>query len=105
MTEAPTELPPEDRTPPREPGIEWVIENLKEIKEEALKHFDSRWLIALGNYIYTRHGDTPEGARELGRILHRALFVHFRGGCSRSRIGQTREPNPLSAVPTPRGMQ
>nr|WNB16235.1 vpr protein [Human immunodeficiency virus 2] len=105
MTAAPTELPPEDGTPPREPGDEWVIEILREVKEEALKHFDPSLLITLGNYIYTRHGDTFEGARGLVKILQRALFEHFRAGCGRSRIGQTRGRNPLSAIPTPRGMQ
>nr|P20884.1 RecName: Full=Protein Vpr; AltName: Full=R ORF protein; AltName: Full=Viral protein R [Human immunodeficiency virus type 2 (ISOLATE ST)] len=104
MTEAPTESPPEDRTPPREPGDEWVIETLREIKE-ALKHFDPRLLITLGNYIYARHGDTLEGARGLIRILQRALLLHFRAGCGRSRIGQPRGRNPLSAIPTPRGMR
>ncbi|CAA88624.1 vpr protein [Human immunodeficiency virus 2] len=105
MTEAPTELPPEDGTPPREPGDEWVIEILREITEEALKHFDRSLLTALGRHIYTRHGDTLEGARELIRILQRALFTHFRAGCGHSRIGQTRGGNPLSAIPTPRSMQ
>ncbi|APJ01788.1 vpr protein [Human immunodeficiency virus 2] len=104
MTEAPTEFPPEDGTPPREPGDEWVIEILGEIKEEALKHFDPRLLIALGRYIYARYGDTLEGARELVGVLQRALFTHFRAGCGHSRIGQTRGRNPLSAIPTPRGM-
>nr|ACM16485.1 vpr protein [Human immunodeficiency virus 2] len=105
MTEAPTELPPEDRSPPRGPGDEWVIEILREIKEEALRHFDPRLLTALGRYIYTRYGDTPEGARELIRILQRALFTHFRAGCGHSRIGQPRGGNPLSAIPTPRDMR
>ncbi|APJ01796.1 vpr protein [Human immunodeficiency virus 2] len=104
MTEAPTEFPPEDNTPPREPGDEWVIEILREIKEEALKHFDPRLLITLGNYIYIRYGDTLEGARELVKVLQRALFVHSRAGCGRSRIGQLRGRNPLAAIPTPRGM-
>nr|ATU79217.1 vpr protein [Human immunodeficiency virus 2] len=103
MTEAPAELPPEDRTPPREPGDEWVIEILSDIEEEALKHFDRRLLTALGRYIYTRYGDTLEGARELIRVLQRAL-AHFTAGCGHSRIGQTRGGNPLSAIPTPRGM-
>ncbi|APJ01813.1 vpr protein [Human immunodeficiency virus 2] len=105
MTEAPTEFPPENGTPPREPGNEWVIEILRELKEEALKHFDPRLLIALGYYILTRHGDILEGARELIRILQRALFMHFRAGCSHSRIGQTRGGNPLPAIPTSRNMQ
>ncbi|AAB00767.1 vpr protein [Human immunodeficiency virus 2] len=105
MAEAPTELPPVDGTPLREPGDEWIIEILREIKEEALKHFDPRLLIALGKYIYTRHGDTLEGARELIKVLQRALFTHFRAGCGHSRIGQTRGGNPLSAIPTPRNMQ
>nr|WNB16725.1 vpr protein [Human immunodeficiency virus 2] len=105
MTEAPTELPPEDGTPPREPGDEWVIKILREIKKKALKHFNPRLLTTLGNYIYTRHRDTLEGARELVRILQRALFAHFRAGCGRSRIGQTRGRDPLSAIPTPRSMQ
>ncbi|ALX35372.1 vpr protein [Human immunodeficiency virus 2] len=105
MTEAPAELPPENGTPPREPGDEWVIGILREIQEEAVKHFDRRLLIALGKYIYTRYGDTLEGARELIRVLQRALFTHFRAGCGHSRIGQTMGGNPLSAIPTPRGMQ
>nr|QLK12524.1 vpr protein [Human immunodeficiency virus 2]QLK12550.1 vpr protein [Human immunodeficiency virus 2] len=105
MTEAPSEFPPEDRTPPREPGDEWLIEILRQIREEALKHFDPRLLTALGNYIYSTHGDTPEGARKLIRILQRALFAHFRAGCGPSRIGQPKGRNPLSAIPTPRGMQ
>nr|WNB16397.1 vpr protein [Human immunodeficiency virus 2] len=105
MTEAPTEFPPEDGTPPREPGDEWIIEILREIREEAVKHFDPRLLIALGNYIYTRHGYTFEGARELIRVLQRALFMHFRAGCGHSRIGQTRGRNPLSTIPAPGGMQ
>nr|WNB16714.1 vpr protein [Human immunodeficiency virus 2] len=105
MTEAPTEFPPEDETPPREPGDEWVIKILKEIKKEALKHFDPRLLTTLGRYIYTRHGNTLKGARELVKILQRALFAHFRAGCGRSRIGQTRGRNPLSAIPTPSSMQ
>ncbi|AAA43936.1 vpr protein [Human immunodeficiency virus 2] len=104
MTEAPTEFPPEDGTPRRELGGDWVIRILGEIKEEALKHFDPRLLIALGNYIHSRHGDTPEGARELIRILQRALFVHLRAGCNRSRISQTRRRTPFPAAPTPRGM-
>nr|AAF21223.1 Vpr protein [Human immunodeficiency virus 2] len=104
MAEAPTEFPPEDGTPPREPGDEWVIQILREIGEEALKHFDPRLLTALGKYIYARHGDTLEGARELIRILQRALFTHFRAGCGHSRIGQTRGGDPLSAIPTPRDM-
>nr|AAF21227.1 Vpr protein [Human immunodeficiency virus 2]AAF21228.1 Vpr protein [Human immunodeficiency virus 2] len=104
MAEAPAEFPPEDGTPPREPGEEWVIEILREVKEEALKHFNPSLLIALGNYIYTRHGDTLGGARELIRVSQRALFMHFRAGCGHSRIGQTRGGNPLSTVPTPRGM-
>ncbi|AAA76844.1 vpr [Human immunodeficiency virus 2] len=104
MTEAPTEFPPEDGTPRRELGSTWVIETLKEIKEEALKHFDPCLLIALGNYIYNRHGDTLEGARELIRVLQRALFVHIRAGCDRSRKGQTRRRAPCPAAPTPRGM-
>nr|AYA94969.1 vpr protein [Human immunodeficiency virus 2] len=105
MTEAPTELPPEDRTSPREPGDEWIIGILREIREEALRHFDPRLLTALGRYIYARYGDTLEGARELIKILQRALFTHFRAGCGHSRIGQPRGGNPLSAIPTPRGMQ
>ncbi|ABC39621.1 vpr protein [Human immunodeficiency virus 2] len=105
MTEAPTELPPEDGTPPREPGDEWVIEILREIKEEALRHFDPRLLTALGIYIYDRYGDTLEGARELIRVLQRALFTHFRAGCGHSRIGQPRGGNPLSTIPTPRSMR
>ncbi|AAB00740.1 vpr protein [Human immunodeficiency virus 2] len=87
MTEAPTEFPPEDGTPRRDLGSDWVIETLREIKEEALRHFDPRLLIALGYYIHNRHGDTLEGARELIKTLQRALFVHFRAGCNRSRIG------------------
>nr|ATU79257.1 vpr protein [Human immunodeficiency virus 2] len=105
MTEAPTESPPENGTPPREPGDEWVIELLRDLKEEALRHFDPRLLLALGNHIYTRHGDTLEGAKELIRVLQQALFIHFRAGCGRSRIGQTRGRNPFPATPTPRGMQ
>nr|ATU79287.1 vpr protein [Human immunodeficiency virus 2] len=104
MTEAPAEFPPEDGTPPRGIGDQWVIETIRELKEEALKHFAPRLLIALGNYIYSRHGDTLEGARELINVLQRALFMHFRAGCDHSRIGQTRGGNPLSAIPTPRNM-
>ncbi|AAA64579.1 viral transactivating protein [Human immunodeficiency virus 2] len=105
MTEAPAEFPPEDETPPRGPGDEWVIGILRELREEALKHFDPRLLTTLGNYICARHGDTLESARELINVLQRALFVHFRAGCKISRIGQTRGETPFSAIPTPRGMQ
>nr|ASM80125.1 vpr protein [Simian immunodeficiency virus] len=98
------ERPPEDEAPQREPWDEWVVEVLEEIKEEALKHFDPRLLTALGNYIYDRHGDTLEGAGELIRILQRALFIHFRGGCAHSRIGQSRGGNPLSTIPPSRDM-
>ncbi|AAR98763.1 vpr protein [Human immunodeficiency virus 2] len=105
MTEAPTEFPPEDGTPPREPGDEWIIEILRKIKKEALKHFDPRLLTALGNYIHTRHGDTLEGARELINVLQRALFMHFRAGCRLSRIGQTGGRTPFPATSTPRTMQ
>nr|WNB16212.1 vpr protein [Human immunodeficiency virus 2]WNB16213.1 vpr protein [Human immunodeficiency virus 2] len=105
MTKAPTEFPPENGTPPREPGDKWAIEILREIKKKALKHFNPRLLIALGNYIYTKHGNTLESARELIRVLQRALFMHFRAGCGHSRIGQTRGRNPLSTIPAPEGMQ
>ncbi|AAC95344.1 vpr protein [Human immunodeficiency virus 2] len=105
MTEAPTEFPPAGMGPHQGARDEWVIEVLREIKEEALRHFDPRMLIALGGYIYTRHGDTLERARELINALQRALFMHFRAGCGRSRVGQTRGRNPLSAIPTPRNMQ
>nr|BAM76185.1 vpr protein [Human immunodeficiency virus 2] len=105
MTEVPTEFPPEDGTPQRELGGDWVIRTIEEIREEALKHFGPRPLIALGNYIYTRHGDTLEGARKLIDILQRALFLHFKAGCSRSKVNQTRGGASLSATPTPRDMQ
>ncbi|AFV26134.1 vpr protein [Simian immunodeficiency virus] len=98
------ERPPEDEGPQREPWDEWVVEVLEELKEEALKHFDTRLLTALGNYIYDRHGDTLEGAGELIKILQRALFLHFRGGCTHSRIGTNRGGNPLSTVPTSRNV-
>ncbi|AAT37064.1 vpr protein [Human immunodeficiency virus 2] len=93
------EIPPEDGAPQREPGDEWVREILEELKEEAVRHFDPRLLTALGNYIYNRHGDTLEGAGELIKILQRAIFLHFRGGCRHSRIGSSRGGNPLTTVP------
>nr|QLK12839.1 vpr protein [Simian immunodeficiency virus] len=98
------ERPPENEGPQREPWDEWVVEVLEELKEEALKHFDPRLLTALGNHIYNRYGDTLEGAGELIRILQRALFMHFRGGCSHSRIGQPGGGNPLSTIPPSRGV-
>nr|ANT86959.1 vpr protein [Simian immunodeficiency virus]ANT86967.1 vpr protein [Simian immunodeficiency virus]ANT86975.1 vpr protein [Simian immunodeficiency virus]ANT87007.1 vpr protein [Simian immunodeficiency virus]ANT87015.1 vpr protein [Simian immunodeficiency virus] len=98
------ERPPENEGPQREPWDEWVVEVLEELKEEALKHFDPRLLTALGNHIYNRHGDTLEGAGELIKILQRALFMHFRGGCNHSRIGQPGGGNPLSAIPPSRSM-
>ncbi|AFV26103.1 vpr protein [Simian immunodeficiency virus] len=96
------EAPPEDEAPQREPWDEWVMEVLEELKEEAKRHFDLRLLTALGNYIYDRHGDTLEGAGELIKILQRALFIHFRGGCAHSRIGHPRGGNPLATIPPTR---
>ncbi|BAM76140.1 vpr protein [Human immunodeficiency virus 2] len=104
MAEAAPETPPEDENPQRGPWEEWVEDILEELKQEALKHFDPRLLTALGNFIYSRHGDTLAGARELIKILQRALFLHFRGGCQHSRIGQPGGGNPLSAIPPPGGM-
>nr|AGG56398.1 vpr protein [Simian immunodeficiency virus] len=98
------ERPPENEGPQREPWDEWVVEVLEELKEEALKHFDPRLLTALGNHIYNGHGDTLEGAGELIRILQRAPFMHFRGGCIHSRIGQPGGGNPLSAIPPSRSV-
>ncbi|BAM76194.1 vpr protein [Human immunodeficiency virus 2] len=104
MAEAAPETPPEDESPQRGSWEEWVEDILEELKQEALKHFDPRLLTALGNFIYSRYGDTLAGAGELIKILQRALFLHFRGGCQHSRIGQPGGGNPLSAIPPPGGM-
>ncbi|AAK55278.1 vpr protein [Simian immunodeficiency virus] len=93
---------PEDETNPREPWDEWIRDVLEELKEEALKHFDPRLLTALGNYVYDTYGDTIEGAGEIIKILQKALFLHFRHGCTHSRIGQPRGPNPLGSIPSAR---
>nr|QLK13567.1 vpr protein [Simian immunodeficiency virus] len=98
------ERPPENEGPQRKPWNKWVVEVLKELKEEALKHFNPRFLTALGNHIYNRHGDTLKGAGKLIKILQRALFMHFRGGCTHSRIGQPGGGNPLSAIPPSRNI-
>nr|QLK13603.1 vpr protein [Simian immunodeficiency virus] len=98
------ERPPENEGPQREPWNKWVVEVLEKLKKEALKHFDPHLLTALGNHIYNRHGDTLERAGKLIRILQRALFMHFRGGCTHSRIGQPGGGNPLSAIQPSRSM-
>nr|ARA72439.1 vpr protein [Human immunodeficiency virus 1] len=84
------EQAPEDQGPQREPFNEWALELLEELKHEAVRHFPRPWLHALGQHIYNTYGDTWEGAGALIRTLQQLLFVHFRIGCSHSRIGINR---------------
>nr|QLK13544.1 vpr protein [Simian immunodeficiency virus] len=98
------EKPPENKGPQREPWDKWVVEVLEKLKKKTLKHFNPHLLTTLGNHIYNKHGDTLEGAGELIKILQRTLFMHFRGGCNHSRIGQPGGGNPLSAIPPSKNM-
>nr|QHI43959.1 vpr protein [Human immunodeficiency virus 1] len=84
------EQAPEDQGPQREPYNEWMLEVLEELKHEAVRHFPRPWLHELGQHIYNTYGDTWEGVVAIIRTLQQLLFVHFRIGCSHSRIGITR---------------
>nr|QIC91571.1 vpr protein [Human immunodeficiency virus 1] len=72
---------------PRGRELEWTLELLEELKQEAVRHFPRPWLHRLGQYIYNTYGDTWEGVEAIIRILQQLLFVHFRIGCQHSRIG------------------
>nr|WMD30846.1 vpr protein [Human immunodeficiency virus 1] len=81
------ERAPEDQGPQREPFIDWALELLEELKNEAVRHFPRPWLYGLGQYVYDTYGDTWEGVQAIIRILQQLLFIHFRIGCQHSRIG------------------
>nr|AAL34565.1 vpr protein [Human immunodeficiency virus 1] len=81
------EQAPEDQGPQREPYNEWTLEILEELKQEAIRHFPIPYLQHLGQYIYETYGDTWAGVLAIIRILQQLLFIHFRIGCSHSRIG------------------
>ncbi|ADK78264.1 vpr protein [Simian immunodeficiency virus] len=98
------EMPPEDEGPQREPMNEWLLDTLMELQEEAAKHFTMELLHAVGNYIYEQYGDSLEGVRVLITLLQRALFLHYRHGCTGSRIGTNRGGNPLQSIPLSRNI-
>nr|WMD30837.1 vpr protein [Human immunodeficiency virus 1] len=83
------EQAPEGQGTQREPYIDWTLQLLEELKNEAVRHFPRPWLHGLGQYIYDTYGDTWEGVRAIINILQQLLFIHFRIGCQHSRIGIT----------------
>nr|QFD62439.1 vpr protein [Human immunodeficiency virus 1] len=85
------EQTPEDQGPQREPYIEWTLELLEELKQEAVRHFPRVWLHGLGQYVYERYGDTWTGVEVIIRMLQQLLFTHFRIGCFFFRIGIIRQ--------------
>ncbi|AQV06976.1 vpr protein [Human immunodeficiency virus 1] len=86
------EQAPEDQGPQRETYIEWTLELLEELKQEAVRHFPRPWLHNLGQYIYETYGDTWTGVEAIIRILQQLIFIHFfRIGCHHIRIGILRQ--------------
>nr|WHT24294.1 vpr protein [Human immunodeficiency virus 1] len=85
------EQAPADQGPQRKPYNEWTLKLLKELKQEAVRHFPRPWLYNLGQYIYKTYGNTWAEVKAIIRILQQLLFIHFRIGCQHSRIGIIRQ--------------
>ncbi|AAA47590.1 vpx protein [Simian immunodeficiency virus] len=96
----------------REPWDEWLQDMLRDLNEEARRHFGMNMLIRVWNYCVEegRRHNTPwnEIGYKYYRIVQKSMFVHFRCGCRRrgpfSPYEERRNGQGGGAPPPPPGL-